>query len=241
MNRAEVINYIETKLPEDATLEKVIKALCQLKLDTTDEHDKERLIELSEELELEQLVRGEHLPAVPTREEVRALMEAPDNDRDKLILRTFYATGMRVGEMAELKFADIRHDEQRIHVRSGKGDLDRYVLADPRTMQLLAAHRGERALADNVFLSVRRLHQIVADAAEKTGLLAKYHAIDRFLSPHSLRHAYATHTYENGMDLFTLKKLLGHAYLDTTEIYIATSVRRWLPLYMQCHELAKGE
>ena len=74
-------------------------------------------------------------------------------------------------------------------------------------------------------ISVRQIRRIVEEAGEITGISQKYAAMDRVFSSHSLRHAFATHCYENGMRTLTLKKLMGHEYLATTEIYLYTSMQ----------------
>ncbi|MBI2264684.1 MAG: tyrosine-type recombinase/integrase [Armatimonadetes bacterium] len=81
-------------------------------------------------------------------------------------------------------------------------------------------------LEDSVFgLTLRQLRRIVERAADIVGIPQRYKAMERIFSPHSLRHAFATHSYENGMRVLTLKKLLGHEFLGTTEIYIFTAIR----------------
>ncbi|CAM9319903.1 unnamed protein product, partial [Phaeothamnion confervicola] len=184
------------------------------------------------------------LPATPTREEIRQLLEAPSltdrtGPRDRLILRTLYATGIRLAELCALKFADINYEGQSLFIRDGKGAKDRYVLADVQTMAMLKQWQGDQGPEAVVFdLSDRQIERLVTQYGTQTGLTQKYAAMDRGLSPHSFRHAYATHFYENGVDLFTLKRLMGHAYLDVTENYIEVAVHRSLEQYEQHHQLS---
>jgi len=171
------------------------------------------------------------LPFVLSREECLALIAVYDGDGDKdkrnqLIMRLFYATGVRIAELAEFKFADMNYDSRTVFVRSGKGDKDRYVCVDEKTLQMVKAYQGESALEDKLFsIGVRQIRRVVEAAGEAIGIEEKFRAVGRKFSAHSLRHAFATHSYENGMRLFTIKKLLGHDYLGTTEIYINTALQ----------------
>jgi site-specific recombinase XerD len=180
------------------------------------------------------------LPAVPTKEEVFALLRAPQDERDHLVIRLFYATGVRNAELAHVRVADCSPEECRIFIRLGKEGKDRYVVADAHTFELLAKHLAGKTPDARVFdLEPRELERIVHRYADEIGLIAKYDAMQRSFSPDSLRHAFATHLYDNGMDLFTLKKLMGHQYLDTTEIYVQTSMRKTTEEYKRTHPLGK--
>lgn len=238
----DVLDFIARKLPPDATLPDVIEALCELRIKTMPDYRREWLGELAGELTAEELVRGDRLPAVPTCAEMLQLLAAPDNPRDRLILRVLYASGLRVGELVALRFADVRYAEGLLFVRAGKGNKDRYALADEETFRLLAEWQGEQGPEVRVVgLSVRQVERVVEKWAKQTGLHQVYEAMGRNLTPHSFRHAFGTHAHQNGIDLFTLKKLLGHDFLDTTEQYVETSMNRWRSAYNQCHPLGSAD
>jgi len=176
--------------------------------------------------------RGDKLPATLSREECRQLMTAYLEGkwafRNNLISRILYATGMRGEELENLKVCDLLYDQGTIFIRAGKGDKDRYVCCDEETFKMIRQWcEGEKKdLADPVIgVSVRQIRRIVEEAGEITGISQKYEAMGRVFSSHSLRHAFATHCYENGMRTLTLKKLMGHEFLATTEIYLYTSMR----------------
>jgi integrase/recombinase XerD len=176
--------------------------------------------------------RGDKLPATLSREECRELLAAYLEGkwavRNNLIARVLYATGLRGEELENLKVCDLFYDQGTIFVRAGKGDKDRYVCCDEETFRLLRqwCEEQKKSLADPVFgLSVRQIRRIVEGAGEITGIAQKYEAMGRVFSSHSLRHAFATHCYENGMRTLTLKKMMGHEFLATTEIYLYTSMR----------------
>jgi len=174
---------------------------------------------------------SEVLPFVLSREECWALLAVYDGDSDKdkrnrLIMRLFYATGVRIAELAEFRFADVNYDSRTIFVRSGKGDKDRYVCVDVETLEMVTVYQGESASEEKLFkIGIRQIRRVVETAGEAIGIEEKFKAVGRKFSAHSLRHAFATHSYENGMRLFTLRKLLGHEYLGTTQIYINTAMQ----------------
>jgi integrase len=186
--------------------------------------------------------RRRRLPVVLSREEVVKLLEAPDNDRDRLILRLLYATGMRIGVLANLQVCDIDWDDAQIFVRGGKGDKDRYVNADPQTFAMLAEYVKDKAPEEKIFdIGARRMQRIVEQYGDSTGVQPKYTAMGRTFSAHTLRHTYATYLYENGMGLGMLKTLMGHERLETTEIYIYVAARKRREEYMKYHPLAAGK
>ena len=140
-------------------------------------------------------------------------------------MRLLYTTGMRIGELDNLKFCDVNYDDQRIFIRAGKGDKDRYVLTDKRTLEELKEWQGDKQVSERVVgIRIRQLRRVVERAGAITGIAAKYEAMGRTYSPHCFRHAFATHLYEQGTSLFVIKKLLGHEYLTTTEIYVTCSM-----------------
>lgn len=190
-----------------------------------------------------ELGRGMKLPAILSREECYQLMNAYKKGkfafRNNLISRLLYATGMRVEELENLKFGDINYDTQTVFVRSGKGEKDRYTCVDERTLELLKEWQKGKDLADSVtWLSLRQIRRVVEKAGEMTGISKKYEAMGRVFSTHSLRHAFATHSYENGMRMLTLKKLLGHEYLGTTQIYVYAAMKYDVEEYRRTNPLS---
>lgn len=179
------------------------------------------------------------LPATPSTREVRELIEsARDHPRNYMILRLFYYTGVRVSELAHLCFADVSYDAGTVFVRSGKEDRDRYVFLDEHTLELVRRWQGERPPSDSVVgIRQRDLAALVTKYGKKVGLVQKYAAMGRGFSPHSLRHAFATHRYDMGMDLYVLMKLLGHQYVSTTLIYVQASMRHIRKAYRKTDPL----
>jgi integrase/recombinase XerD len=192
--------------------------------------------------------RGDKLPATLSREECRLLMAAYTEGkwafRNNLIARILYATGMRGEELENLAVCDVLYDQGTIFIRAGKGDKDRYVCCDEETFRLIRQwiEEQKKKLEDPVIgLSVRQIRRIVEEAGDITGIAQKYAAMGRVFSSHSFRHAFATHCYENGMRTLTLKKLMGHEFLATTEIYLYTSMRYEVEEFKKVGPLGMGE
>ena len=209
--------------------------------------ERERFEELDDELEREEMgKRTRRLPAVPTREEVRLLLDTAEEQdrnvgkRDYLIIRLMYATGCRRSELENMRLADMNYKEQRVFIRDGKWDKDRYVLIDKKTAELMEEFTYGLGLADPIFnIQDRQINRRIVHWATVTGLADRYDAQDRNFTSSSLRHAYATHMHEAGIDLYTLKNLLGHRFFTTTQIYIHLAVGNWLGQYERCHPLAQ--
>lgn len=111
-------------------------------------------------------------------------------------------------------------------MREGNGGRDRYVCVDAESLHLVHEEGKDKTLADRmVELRSREIDRIVHEYGKRAGLVQKYEAMGRSFSPHSLRHAFATHRHDAGMDLAIIQKLLGHRFLATTLIYVETSMR----------------
>lgn len=188
------------------------------------------------------------LPKFLTPDEIRAVLKAPDTAtplglRDRALLEVLYATGMRVGEAVSLRMGDLQwEDELRV---TGKGRKERIVLLGAAAQQALRRyleHSRPKLAAgrdtEAVFLNARggpltdRGVRIVVDRH------VRHAAFHRRISPHVLRHTFATHLLDGGADLRTVQELLGHANLATTQIYTHVS-RDWLKrVYDKAHPRA---
>lgn len=203
----------------------------------------------------------QRLPTVLSIEEVRRLLAAPDTStlqgiRDAAILETLYATGIRVSELTHLKHGDFREDclEEDFKGRMGvlkvigKGNRERWVLSNRSALNALRLHIAQGWGAHNDFLFVHearasnmkpeKRHTIKPISSETVRRAviqaAKLAGIEKHVSPHTLRHCFATHLYEGGADLTVIQALLGHVSITTTEIYVKVStakLRRVLELF----------
>lgn len=167
------------------------------------------------------------LPTVLSVDEVRRLLSTPSNLKHRTVLSLIYATGARLNEATHLRVADIDGARMMVHIRCGKGGRPRMVPMSPALRDLLRAYWRADRPRDYLFAGEqpdRPLHATsVQHACAKARLLAR---IDKPASVHTLRHSYATHLLELGVDLRTIQKLLGHSSLSTTAIY--THVTRQL-------------
>ena len=172
---------------------------------------------------------GEKLPETLSIDEVGMLLDAcpdetPTQLRDKALLETLYATGARISEVLALVVDDIAETRDFIKV-TGKGDKQRVVPVGGAAQRALEAYlvRGRTALSAGkshaVFLNKRggalsrqSAWTIIKHAASRAGL-------DKEISPHTMRHSFATHLLEGGADVRTVQELLGHASVTTTQIY----------------------
>lgn len=164
------------------------------------------------------------LPVILSRDEVRRLLAAARRLKTRTMLTTIYATGLRVSELVGLKVADIDSRRMVVRVRQGKGQKDRYVMLSGKLLDVLRAYWREYRPADWLFPGddpAKPLHRRVVQqhcyiAARRAGLAKR-------VSPHALRHAFATHLLEAGTDIRTIQALLGHRSLRTTALYTYVS------------------
>ena len=163
----------------------------------------------------------EKLPVILSKGEVKALLEAPRNLGHRAILATMYGAGLRVSEATNLKVADLDRDRKVISIRGGKGHKDRQVMLSAQLREVLAAYWRWKRPADWLFpgekpgspISRETVFETCRKAARRAGIAKPVH-------PHSLRHAFATHLLEDGADLLTIQKLMGHKNLKTTARYL---------------------
>jgi integrase/recombinase XerD len=160
------------------------------------------------------------LPAVLSRDEVMRLFQAVTDPRYRLLLQTAYAAGLRVSEVVALHVTDIDSQRMLLHIRCAKGHKDRLVPLSALLLEQLRdywrRYRPQRWLfpgqRPDSPLSIGQVQRICRQALRAAGIAKK-------ASMHTLRHSYATHLLENGTDLATLQKLLGHNQLSTTLRY----------------------
>ena len=163
------------------------------------------------------------LPQVLSREEVSRLFAAAASLRARTVLMTTYAAGLRVSELCALQVADIESapDRMCLKVRQGKGAQDRYTLLSPRLLDTLRLYWRDRRPRTWLFPNRAGTAPIDLATAQRIYYAARDAAgIAREGGIHSLRHAFATHLLEVGVDLPTLQRLLGHGHISTTMRYL---------------------
>jgi integrase/recombinase XerD len=181
------------------------------------------------EIDLVYPKRPERLPVILSEEEVARLIESASTSYHRVILMTLYGTGLRREELCRLKVTDVDSQRMVLHVRQGKGNKDRDVTLSPRLLEVLRAYWKWRKPKTYLFPSPYRsrterpidsktVWHAVRKAAQRAGIQKK-------VSPHLLRHSWATHLLERGTDLKTIQMLLGHFDLEATTIYLHLSQR----------------
>ncbi len=243
VDRYVVINYLEKMHDEKkapATVTRMITSLRRfhqfLRQERLTDHDPMQHIDTPKKVQ--------KLPSTLSLTEVERLIETPDTTqnlgiRDRAILEVMYATGMRVSELVGLKLSDL-HLSLGLVQTLGKGDkeriiplgdyaiqwLERYVdearpllVANPSETHVFVNHHGTGLSRQGIW---KNLKQLVREAG-----------INKEVTPHTLRHSFATHLLENGADLRTVQELLGHADISTTQIYTHITKKRMTDVYKQ--------
>ncbi len=193
-----------------------------------------------------------NLPYVPLEEEINQLIEIFTTEdfqtlRSKAIFELLYGSGLRISELANVKLQDVDLEHKYLKVM-GKGGKERLVPISKNAKEVLLKYLKEREILlknlnkDNAFLfinkkgeqlSVRWIFKLVQEAGKNFGLFK--------LHPHSLRHAFATHLLNAGMDLRSIQTLLGHKSLTTTQRYTKLQYEYLLHTYLKAHPRAKAE
>jgi integrase/recombinase XerD len=161
------------------------------------------------------------LPVILSKAEVKAILEAPRSLRNRAILATLYGAGLRVSEVVNLKVSDLDRERRVIWVRGGKGNKDRQVMLAEALREVLTAYWRWKRPTEWLFpgekmgypLSRETVFRIARESAKRAG-------ISKLVHPHSLRHAFATHLLDEGVNLLVIQTLLGHAHLKTTARYL---------------------
>ena len=164
------------------------------------------------------------LPDVLSRDEVKRLFKVVPNPKHRMVLMIAYSAGLRIGEVTRLRPEDIDRERRMIHIRGAKGKKDRYTMLSEKFMNELTNYlsvfrpvkylfEGER---DQKPYSQSSIQQVFRRAVERAG-------ITKPVTFHTLRHSFATHLLEQGVDLRYIQELLGHSSSKTTEIYTHVS------------------
>lgn len=164
-----------------------------------------------------------YLPYVPTTEEVKLFINTLPTLKQKTMVALMYSAGLRVGEVCNLRYSDIKRSSMRIHVAQAKNRSDRYAILSQKSLDMLTEYWYAYDRPTEWLFPAKQ------DSSRpcKTAILAnqvlqhrKKLALNPKLNCHSFRHAFGTHLYEAGTDLLTIKELLGHKSLNSTVIYV---------------------
>jgi site-specific recombinase XerD len=171
--------------------------------------------------------RDKKLPVVLSPREVRRFLDAVRNPKHRAILMVAYSGGLRVSEIAHLRIEDIDSKRMVIHVRHTKSRKERFVPLSPRLLEELRAYWRIGRPRSFLFPGPDPLRPITRGTIAKVCRNAARRAgIEKRVSPHTLRHCYATHLLEDGVDIRTIQLLLGHGALKTTSRYTHVSTEK---------------
>jgi integrase/recombinase XerC len=188
------------------------------------------------------------LPQCLDIQQVSALLEAPDistlaGARDKAILETIYSSGLRISELVALNIEDLDEFSEALRIR-GKGKKERLVPLGNKAAQAIANYLHRRdgsASSRHGAIFVNKSGHRLSDRSIRRKLVRylQIAGIDAHVSPHTLRHSFATHMLNAGADLRSVQEILGHASLSTTQIYTHLTTRRLKEVYDRAHPLAR--
>jgi len=183
------------------------------------------------------------LPHVLSRVEIEALLASPDTTtwegvRDAAILEVFYSCGLRISELAQLPIRNLSLEESSVRVR-GKGRKERLVPLGVRSIDRIAAWLAQRNAGevrdDRLFVSKRGRRMSRTGVWKVVKHYARGAGISQNVTPHMLRHSFATHLVDNGADLRAVQEMLGHADITTTQIYTHVSAERLQQAHKNFH------
>lgn len=168
------------------------------------------------------------LPVVLSKQEIVQMIDVCDNLKHKLVIQVLYSSGLRISELKDLEINQIDFDRKNIVVKAGKGKKDRVTIISQTVLDNIKKYLREyqplRFLFESYHagqkLSVRSLQKVVLSAAKRT-------QINKSVSAHTLRHSFATHLLENNVNLRYIQAMLGHARLETTQIYTRVAVNKF--------------
>lgn len=194
---------------------------------------------------------AEKTPSFLTRGEIQELLDEPFPDtplgaRDRAILELLYATGIRVGELVSIDLQDLDLQRKSIKVM-GKGRKEREVLFGNTAMDAISHYLAERQKLSQktpgqaaLFVNNRGGRLTARSVARRLDARIRQVGMRRGISPHVLRHTFATHLLNNGADIRSIQELLGHASLSTTQRYTSVGIEELMKTYLKCHPRAKN-
>ncbi|MCB1191235.1 MAG: tyrosine-type recombinase/integrase, partial [Leptospiraceae bacterium] len=172
--------------------------------------------------ELEKIKKDNHIPTVLTHREIQKILKSIENLKHRLILSLMYSSGLRVSEVVKLKVRDVDLENLTLTIREGKGKKDRLTVFSESLKDHLQDLMEDKTPETFLFISnqgvgkypvhTRTVQKVFQNAIKKAKIQKK-------ATPHDLRHSFATHLLENGIDIRYIQTLLGHKNISTTTIY----------------------
>lgn len=162
--------------------------------------------------------RKKQLPKTLTKEEIKTLIDNIKNKKHKLIIQFLYSSGMRVSEIVNLKRENLNSQSNTILVKQAKGKKDRITIFSPKIKEELTNYLLQKQFKTKYLFETQRGQKYTINSIQK---ILKRHSskFNKQITPHILRHSFATHLLEQGTDIRVIQKLLGHSKIETTTIY----------------------
>lgn len=248
IKREQILNFLQFQMQQSKTASSITRTVTSLR-QFFQYLAEENIIQKNPMLLIDSPKKREHLPEVLSVSEVEQLLRVPDTTkvlglRDRAILEVMYATGLRVSELVHLKLADL-HLSLGLLQTLGKGQKERIVPLGSQAVKWVERYLDEarpkllgHQRSQFVFLN-NHGHGLTRQGVWKN-LKQQVRAagIQKDVTPHTLRHSFATHILENGADLRVVQELLGHADISTTQIYTHLSKKRLQGVYNRYHPRA---
>lgn len=213
---ADANSYLSTLAKRDASESLINMVYSAIKL----YYDKVTYIPSFELHKMKRPRKGQYLPTILSKNEVERILKSTSNTKHLCILYTLYGGGLRLGELLNLRTTDVLWDRQQLMIKRGKGKKDRVVMLSETLKELLKLYFDEyqpeywlfESTTSGKQYSSRSVQNVVRNAAKHAGIRKR-------VSPHTLRHCFATHLMDGGLDSRYIQELLGHKDIKTTLIY----------------------
>ncbi len=224
INRQDIKNYLDYLVSSNKAVSTINLVINALKFYY--ENIMQRSF-FSSDLGIKRPKKDKKLPVVLAKEEIVKMIKMTDNLKHKLMIQILYSSGLRVSEIVNLKINDVDFNRKIVIIKGGKGRKDRISIISGVVLDNVNKYLKEFKPLHYLFesyqsgkINIRSIQKVVKDAASRA-------SVNKEASAHSLRHSFATHLLEQGVNLRYIQSLLGHARLETTQIYTKVAVNNF--------------
>ena len=248
VNKEVIVNYMQAEKNNNKANSSILRSVSSLRK-FFQYLAQEKIIEKDPMLLIDTPKKKQHLPQVLTKEEVEKLLHSPNTGqvlglRDRAMLELMYATGLRISEIINLKLEDL-HLTMGTLQTLGKGHKERIVPVGDEAIKWINRYLEEarpkllkQKLSNYLFLNFHGNNLTRQGVWKNLKAEVRKAGIQKNITPHTLRHSFATHILENGADLRIVQELLGHADISTTQIYTHLSNKQLADIYNRAHPRA---
>ena len=248
VNKEVIVNYMQSEKNNNKANSSILRSVSSLRK-FFQYLAQEKIIEKDPMLLIDTPKKKQHLPQVLTKEEVEKLLRSPNTGqvlglRDRVMLELMYATGLRISEIINLKLEDL-HLTMGTLQTLGKGHKERIVPVGDEAIKWVNRYLEEarpkllkQKRSNYLFLNLHGNNLTRQGVWKNLKAEVRKAGIQKNITPHTLRHSFATHILENGADLRIVQELLGHADISTTQIYTHLSNKQLADIYNRAHPRA---